>query len=52
VDADDNDLVVILLLQPDQIGEEVQAVDSTQCPEFEDDDFATQVLEPDGLVRA
>lgn len=51
MDADDDDLVGILLLQPDQVGEEVQAVNSAQRPEFEDDDFAAQVLEFDRLIR-
>jgi hypothetical protein len=51
MDTDDDDLVGILLLQPDQVGEEVQAVNSAQRPEFEDDDFAAQILEFDRLIR-
>jgi hypothetical protein len=42
----------MLLLQPDQVGEEVQAVNSAQRPEFEDDDFAPQVLESDWVIGA
>jgi hypothetical protein len=52
MDANNNDLVGILLLQPDQVGEEVQAINSTQCPKFQNDDFAAKILESDGLVRA
>jgi hypothetical protein len=40
VDAEDDDLVGILLLQPDQVGEEMQAVNSTQGPKFKDDNLA------------
>jgi hypothetical protein len=52
VDAEDDDFVGILLLQPDQVGEEMQAINSTQGPKFEDDDLAAQILEFDGLVGA
>ncbi len=52
VDADNDHFVWILLLQPDQVGEEVQAINSTQSPEFQNDNFAAKILELDGLVRA
>ncbi len=45
VDADDDQLIGILLFQPDQVGYLVDAVNSTQGPEVEDDDLAAQVLE-------
>jgi hypothetical protein len=52
MDANNDHLIGILLLQPDQVGEEMQAINSAQRPEFEDDDFAAQILEFDGFIGA
>ena len=52
VDADDDELVRILLFQPDQVGNDVYAVNSAERPEIEDDDFAAQVGELERLVGA
>ncbi len=48
VDADDDDLVGVLLFQLGQVGQRVNAVDAAERPEVEDDDLAAQVFELDG----
>jgi hypothetical protein len=40
MNADDDYFVGILLLQPDQVGEEMKAINSAQRPEVEDDNLA------------
>ena len=47
VDADDDQLVGVLLLQLGQVGQGVDAVDAAERPEIEQDDLAAQVLELD-----
>ena len=48
VDADDDDLIGVLLLQLGQVGQRMNAVDAAERPEVEDDDLAAQVFEFDG----
>ena len=45
VDADDNDLLGVLLLQIGEVGQRVDAVDAAERPEIEDHDLAAEVLE-------
>ena len=48
VDADDHQLVFVLLFQLGQVGKGVDAVDAAEGPEVEEDDLALEVLELDG----
>src|SRR5438105_2445445 len=49
--ADDNKLLGVFLLQLGQVWQRVDAVDAAKSPEIEDDDFALEVLDPNGAGR-
>ena len=51
MDADDHDLVGILLFQLLQIRNDVHAVDAAIGPEIEQHDFAAQVLQAGSELR-
>ena len=46
MDADHDELPVVLLFEERQIGEHVHAVDAAEGPEVEQDELASQVLQP------
>src|SRR5262249_54634186 len=50
VHADDDQHAAVLFFQPDQVGENVEAVNSAAGPEFEDDDLAAEVAQAEGPV--
>jgi hypothetical protein len=50
MDADDHQLLRVLLFQPDQIRNDVHAVDAAEGPEVQEDDLSLQVLQLDRLV--
>ena len=47
MDADDDQLVLVLLLELGQVGEDVVAIDAAERPEIEQDDLAAQLGEGD-----
>src|SRR5438132_6655076 len=48
VHSDHDELIGILLFQPGQVRERVDAVDAAERPEVQKDDFSTDVAKPDG----
>jgi hypothetical protein len=50
VDADDDELARVLLLEPLEVGDDVQAVDAAVGPEVEQHDLAAQLRERERAV--